>query len=165
MISSLIFIFLLILENLILPALIGPGAFSIVPLFLISMMIYAPNLKLKFFQIILLAFVSEIVSGVTLGSFIIPLAIALLVYIWLNRFLNISSGLQENNSIIGLLMSATVIASIFYLYSLMFILAQSSFSIAETLNESRLMFASSVLSVIGWSAALTVISKYVLKTK
>ena len=87
MILSLFFIFFLIFENLILPALTGPEPFLITPLFVLAMVVYSQDIKLRFIQGLIFLVVAELFSRAMLGSFGIPFAITIIIFVCLYSYL------------------------------------------------------------------------------
>lgn len=165
MILPLFFIFFLILENLFLPALIGPGTLLISPLFLSGLIIYGGNTRLKLAQVCILLLLWELYSGFRIGSFIIPFGITTGLYIWLNRFLNIDSVLKEGGWLAGLVGGALTMTIFVYFYSWLYLFLNSSYNIATSWHQWVLFVASSVLSTVSWSIGLVILYKYVLRPK
>lgn len=165
MILFLFLILFLVVENLVLPALIGPKIFFIVPLFISGIIVYSQNIKRKLIHAGLFLLVTEIFLGHNIGDLLLPFSVTALIYLWLNRFLSLESGLQENDSFGSIIGGSLVIATIFYVFSFFFILAESSYSITHTWAEWIILLPASSFSVLGWSLALTILFKYVLKTK
>lgn len=159
----LILIFLLFLENLLLPALIGAETFLIVPLFVFAMIVYGENIRTRLAQAILFLFIEEYFSGAAIGSFIIPFLLATGIYIWLNLFLDIGSGLRESNSVLSILGSIFTILSLVYLYSSLFIFFRSSYNILSAWEEFKILVGASILQLSGWAAAFLILFKYILK--
>ena len=165
MILLLILIFLLVLENLFLPALVGAETFLIVPLFTAAMIVYGENVRTRLAQALLFLFIEEYFSGAAIGSFAIPFLIAAGIYIWLNLFLNISSGLRESGSLISLLGGIFTLLLLVYLYSSLFIFLRSSYNISITWEELRILIKTSLLQLSGWAAVFLIVFKYILKNK
>lgn len=160
---SLIFIFLLVLENLLLPALIGAESFLIVPLFAISTIIYTENIKSRLIQALLFLLIEEYFSGIAIGGFIVPFMLTAGIYIWLNLFLNISSNLREEGSILNILVSVLILLLFLYVYSALFIFFRSSYDIFKTWEELKILVTTSVFQLSGWAIIFSVLFKYVIK--
>lgn len=165
MVLSLFFLFFLLLENLILPALIGPHMFSITVLFLIGLAVYSSSLKVRIVHIGILLLIAEIFTGNNIGNFLIPFGITVIIYLWLNRFFSISSGVQESNSFAGIIGGSIAIMAVFYLYSWFFILFGSSYNINSSLTEWRIFLAASIFSTLSWAVGFAILFKYVLRIK
>lgn len=161
----LILIFLLFLENLFLPALIGAETFLIVPLFTAAMIVYGENVRTRLIQALLFLFIEEYFSGAAIGSFIIPFLLAAGIYLWLNVFLNIGSGLRESNSLMSILGGVFTLLLIVYLYSSLFIFLRSSYNILITWEELMILVRTSLLQLSGWAAAFVILFKYILKNR
>lgn len=163
MILLLILIFLLFLENMFLPALIGAETFLIVPLFAVVMIVYGENVRIRLAQAILFLFIDEYFSGAAIGSFVIPYLLAAGIYIWLNLFLNIGSGLRESGSLLSILGGIFTILLLVYLYSSLFILLRSSYDILSAWEEFKILVTASILQLSGWAVAFLILFKYILK--
>ena len=159
------FVFFLLVENLFLPALIGPQEFLVTPLFLIALTAYGSNFKNKIFQALILLLLAEIFAGVDIGDYLVPFLAAVLVYFWLNKLLSINSSLRESYSLLGIVSSSLVILALLYLYSLFFIFLNSSYSISTTLSQWAGLLKTSSFAMFLWSLGLTFLFKYVLKQK
>lgn len=165
MIISLIFILLLLAENLFLPALIGPKTFLISPLFLVGLIIYGEHTKLRFFQVMAFLFAWEIFSGFNLGHFALPFGATVVIYLWLNHFLNISAGLKESNFTAGWIGGTITMSLFILLYSLFFIFLGSSYNISSTFNEFKTLVFNSIFQIIGWSASFVILFRYAIQPK
>lgn len=163
MILLLVLIFLLFLENMFLPALIGAETFLIVPLFAVAMVVYGENVKTRLAQALLFLFIEEYFSGAAIGSFVIPFLFAAGIYIWLNLFLNIGSGLRESSSLLSILGGIFAILLLVYLYSSLFVLLRSSYDILSVWGEFRILVGASILQLSGWAVAFLILFKYILK--
>lgn len=165
MISIFFFLFLLLIENLFLPALIGLRSFSIIPLFLTAYLLFGNNSKKRLIQLALFMLANEIFAGVAIGTFLIPFSAITLIYLWLNKYLNINAGLRESDSITTVLTGTVAMIIFFYAYSFLYIYLQSSYSLSESLNEFKTLFLTSILTISIWSVSFGLIFKYVFKTK
>lgn len=139
--------------------------FSITILFLIGLTTYSSSLKIRIIHISVLLLIAEIFTGNSIGNFLIPFGITILIYIWLNRFFSISSGIQESNSFAGIIGGALTITAVFYLYSWFFIFFGSSYDIGLSWSEWKVFVVASIFSTLGWSAGFAVLFKYALRIK
>lgn len=159
----LIFLFLLILENLLLPALMGPRLFIVSQIFILALIIYGGNWKTVIYKVIPLVLIMEFFSGINWGNITIPVLASAIIYMLLNRYINITTNLRENYSINGLIISILTLAIFSYIYSWFSILFNSSsFNISAALNYWKLFFSSSLLTVLGWSGGISLLFKYML---
>lgn len=159
----LILIFLLFLENLFLPALVGAETFLIVPLFAVAMIVYGENTKTRLAQALLFLFIEEYFSGTAIGSFVIPFLFAAGIYIWLNLFLDIGPGLRESGPLLGILGGIFTTLLLVYLYSSLFIFLRSSYNILLAWGEFKILVEASILQLSGWAIAFLILFKYILK--
>lgn len=165
MVVILLFVLFAALENLLLPALIGPRVFFIIPIFVLCILVYGDDTKAQLLKAGIFLFIAELISGARIGSSIIPFGITAVIYIWLNRFLDIRSGIKDSESSGGAILSSFIITLLVYLYSWFYIFIQSSYSIDLAWNEWRMMALGSLVQTLGWSAGLSVLFKYVLRNK
>lgn len=163
MIIIFFFLFLLLLENLLLPALIGPQPFLIIPTFIFSLIFYDRNTKLRLIQAFIFLVITETFSVSGFGSMIVPFMIVVLFYLWLNRFLEIKSGLQESRSLISLFGGAFFLTLVVLSYSYMFLFIQSSNNIMEAWQLTLILIKTSIYQIFGWALAFVVIFKYARK--
>lgn len=163
MITVFIFLFFLLLENLLLPALIGPGPFLITEVFILGLVIYGRRWQTFAFQAVPLIIIEEIFTGIGIGKFLGPLAVTSLIYFWLNQFINFTEYLRDSTS--NIMASAFILLTLGYLYSFLFVLFGNTHNIAASWNEWRIFFTASLWSMLGWSLAISALFKYVLKTK
>ena len=147
------------------PALIGPGMFLITPIFILGLIVYSQNWKVFIFQVIPFVLAAEFFSGMNVGKILVPMIITGLLYMWSNKFLNLTERFKENITLPGIISSALFLAMLGYVYSWFFIYLNTSYNIGLAWGEWRLFFIGSLISMLGWSLALSVIFKYVLKTK
>ena len=159
------FIFFLFLENLFLPALIGPQEFTITPLFLIAAIAYGSDLKKSLIKALIFLLIAEIFVGVDNGAYLIPFLVVALIYFGLNKLLSINSNLRESNSLPGILFSSLTILLFLYMYSLFMIFFNSSYDIPATFSQWFELLKTSVFAMFLWSVGLTILFKYVLKQK
>ena len=165
MLLPIIFIFFLLLENLLLPALIGPQEFLITPLFLLGMVAYGSDMKKRFIMASIFMLTAELFSKSEIGSFVLPFIVTVLIYIWLNRHLSMSSNLQENYSFSGVIIGSLLMILFLYLYSLFFIFFSSAYDLSVTVKEWQILLRSSFFPMSLWSLGLTFLFKYVLRSR
>ena len=165
MILFLFFIFFLLLENLFLPALVGPQNFLISPLFLAGLIIYAKNIKIKFIQAAIFLLFWEVFSGFRIGSLVIPFVITAGLYIWINNFLEISSGLRESDTFLAFVGGVVTMVTFVYINSWFFLFFNSSYDAMTALNELITLLTNSIFQTMGWSAGFVVLFKYALRPK
>ena len=166
MVLFLFFIFFLIFENLILPALLGPGPFLITPLFIMAMVIYSQDTKLKFIQAVIFLLIGELFARTMLGSSSIPMAVTIVIFIWLNHFLNIGSGLQESTSITSLLGGTIVLTIFICIYSYMSIFFQTSYSLNSAWEGLVIFIKTSITPTLLWAIVFIILFKYgLIKSK
>lgn len=158
-----LFIFFLLIENLFLPALIGPQTFLISPLFLAGLVIYGKNFKTGFIQACIFLLVWEIFSGFQVGSFIMPFVITAGLYIWLNHFLGISSGLKEGSIGAGLAGGALSMTVFVYAYSWLFLFFNSAYDLVTATQELKILAMNSLLATVAWSVFFVILFKYARK--
>lgn len=163
MIIYLLFIFLLLLENIFLPALTGLGFFLITPLFVISVFMYSRGWKPLIFKAVPFILIEEIFTGIGFGEFLLPMFVTWLIYFWLNRFINIGDQFRENISFAGIAVSLVLLAVFGNIYSWLFIFINNNYNFYLSSIQFKLFFTSSFLSVLGWSAAVSILFKYALK--
>src|SRR3989338_315967 len=155
MVLFLIFILFLLLENLLLPALLGPKDFLIVPLFLMALLTHGKNYKKSLILALGCLLIAEIFSGIDSGSYLIPFSITAVLFIWLNRFLDMSSGLRENHSFSCLVLGGLTISFFIAIYSWIFIFLNSSYSLVSSWSDWWLFIKTSSTEILAWSFALT----------
>lgn len=160
-----LFCLFLLLENLLLPALLGPKPFLIILTFVFTIFIYSENVKLKFAQAIIFLGINEIFSYSEFGSMILPFTIVALLYFGLNHYLNIKSSLQESSFFTGLFGGAVFLTLLAFLYSYVFLFFQLSNNILEAWQSALVFIKTSFYQTFGWALVLVVIFKYVFKTK
>lgn len=165
MILFFFFILFLALENLLLPALIGPKTFLISPLFLAGLIIYGKNFKTALVQACIFLLVWEFYSGVQIGSFIIPFAITAVLYIWLNHFIDIRSGLSEGHIVPSLLGGMITLTLFIYLYSWLFIFYNSPRDIVAVTQQLAILAKNSYLMTLSWSVFFVILFRYVIRPK
>ncbi len=166
MLLLLVFIFFLILENLFLPALIGPGPFLATQIFILAVIVYSKSWKELAVTALLFILIKEFVSGNGVGSLMVPFFITAGLYLIINRFLNIRDNLAENNSLSGLIVSTLVLVSFNFIYAWFYILYHAaSYNVGSAWNYWVSLPMMSLFSTLGWSVGISILFKYVLKTK
>jgi hypothetical protein len=163
MILTLLFVFFLVLESLILPALIGAQPFLITLLFIIALLVYSQNSKVSLLQAFIFLLASEIFLALRLDSLIVPFAITAIIYLWINRFLEIGTGLRESSSLIGILGGIIVLSVLVSIYSYIFLFFESSFSFIDAWNNYLFFVRLSVFQTLVWALFFVVLFKYLLK--
>ena len=165
MVLFLFFIFFVVLESLFLPALIGPKAFLVIPLFALATIIYSRRITLRLVQVVTFLFFTEIFSGARVGSFMIPFIITAVFYVWINKFLDVTTNLNETNTLSSILVGILALNLLVYLYSFFFILNQLSYSVVSVWAGFKILIQTSFFETLGWSVVLVMLFKYVIKTK
>ena|SRR3989338_4952977 len=161
-----IFIFCLFLENLLLPAFIGPKQFFITPLFLIGLLVYGNGWRTLLYQVIPLAFTAEFFVGENFGRLIIPLGLTGVIYVMIDKFVNLSQNRGHNNKIFsGLILSILMITWFGFICVGLFIFFNTSYNFNIGWYEFTIFLKSSSLSLVSWSIIISTLFKYVLKTK
>src|SRR3989344_418930 len=161
-----LFIFFLFLDDLLLPALLGPGSFMATKIFILSVIAYSKNWKNLALWALSLVLIKEFISGSGTGTLLLPFLMTSIFYLLLNKFLNIRDNLLENSSFSGLLISTFTLVLFNFVYSWFFIFSYAgSYNIGLTWNYWTDFLISSLLSTIGWSVSISILFKYVLKTK
>lgn len=166
MLKFLVFILFLFLENIILPAVIGPSQFLITPVFILGLLVYGPDWKVLPYQVLPLALITEFLTRENLGSLVIPFAIVGVIFITINRFLNLSQSQElSKKGLSDLLIGASMLVIFSYIYSGLFIFFNTAYSLSTAWYEFGIFFKNSLLGLFGWSIVISMLFKYVLKTK
>ena len=166
MIKFLTFILLLFLENLILPALIGPRQFFITPVFILGLLVYGNGWRTLLYQILPLVLIVEFFTGENFGHLIIPLGLTGVIYIMINKFINLNQSLGSEKKLLSNLVPSILILIIFsYIHVGIFIFFNTSYNFNTSWHEFTIFFKSSLLSLVGWSIVTSVLFKYVFKKK
>lgn len=159
----LIFVFFLLLEDLLLPALIGPGPFLAVQTFILAVIIYSKGYKGFLFYALPLILVKEFISGISTGDLLIPFIITSLLYLLANRFFYLTDNLSEDYSFSGFMISSLVLILFNYVYAWFFILHNAAYyDISQTWNYWKGFWGSSLFSTLGWSVAISAIFKFII---
>lgn len=166
MVKFFIFISLLLLENLILPALIGPKQFFITPIFILSLLVYGGSWRTLVYQILPLVLIAELFVGENFGNLIIPFGLTGIIYVMINKFVNLSQDLEhEKNLLSNLILSIITLAVFSYIYAGLSIFFSNSYDFNTGWYEFKIFLKSSLLSLIGWSILISGLFQYVLKKK
>jgi len=174
MILFFIYIFFLILENLLLPAIAGPELFLITPIFILAIIANSLNFKKAMFELVILGLIGELFIGAQIGSSLVPLIITAFVYFTLDRFIEIRAGLDSIASFTVILGRSLVLLCLSYIYSWFFIFLSSSQGLdrftASSLYASWsiwsiLLGIGTILTIFAWACIFSVIFAYVLKAK
>ncbi len=162
---TLTFLFLLLLENMFLPALIGPKPILITPLFIIAILIYRKDWKIFILQAVPLVLLEEFFTGIGFGRILLPITFTWLLYVWTDKFINLNDDLKEDISPKGLLVASAVLALFVFFYSGLFIFSDNGYNVLKSFVQFELFFKNSLLSILGWSLAISILFKYVFKKK
>lgn len=166
MVRFFIFIFILLLENLILPAVIGPSQFFITIVFIFSLLMYGKGWRTLLYQIIPFVLITEFFTGENFGHLAIPFGITGVIYIMINKLVNLDQNLGQTKNFLADLITSTVILVMFsYIYAGLYILFNISYGLSASWYEFTIFFKSSLLSLAGWSILIPTLFKYVLKKK
>lgn len=157
MIIIFLFLLLLLLENLFLPALMGPKPFLIVPLFVLALVVYGQNTKLRLAQAVVFLIIAEMFSASGFGSMVLPFIIVVILYLWWNRFLNIRFSLQESSSFMGLLGGTLFLTLLAFIYSYVFLFFRSSNSVIEAWELVLILIKTSMYQNGGWALAFVIL--------
>lgn len=166
MVLFFIFLFFLLVNNLLLPALVGPKEFLVVPVFLMSVIVYSGSFKLVVVRGVVFSLTAELLSGMKFGDILVPFSCAVLIYLWISSFLEIKSGLTESSWPIIVLGSSLFLIFLTYIYSWGFIFNQSSYSLITTWSEWKLLFHGDIIiNTFLWAAAFSYLFHYVIQKK
>src|SRR3989338_1622837 len=165
MIVTFLFFLFLLLENLLLPALVGPRSFLIVPLFVFAIVVYGNNTKLRLTQAIVFLIITEMFSASGFGDMILPFLIVIALYWWTNSFLDIKLTLRESGVLASFLGGAFFLSLLAFLFSYAFLFLQLSYSFLEAWQMVIILIKTSVYQIGGWALAFVIIFKYVVFQK
>jgi hypothetical protein len=166
MIKFFTFIFLLLLENLILPAFIGPRQFFVTPIFIFGLLVYGNGWRTLLYQILPLILIAEFFTGENFGHLIIPLGLTGAIYLVINKFLNFGQNLRhERKFLSNFIPSVLILVTFNCIYAGLFIFLNTSYQLTNSWYEFTIFFKNSLFSLVGWSALISLLFKYVLKTK
>ena len=141
MVKFFIFIFFLILESLILPAIIGPRQFFITTVFLLGLLVYGGGWRTLLYQIIPFALIIEFFAGESFGHLIIPFGLTGTVYLVLDKFINLSQNLkQEAKSFLSLMPGILILIAFNYIYAGLFIFVNTSYQLTSSWQEFIIFF-------------------------
>ncbi|MDP3793049.1 MAG: hypothetical protein Q8Q89_04975 [bacterium] len=155
------FLLCILLENLLLPALMGPKPVLITPLFVFALVIYDYNIKLRLVQAVIFLTITEFFSASGFGSMVLPFIIVIGLYLWVNRFLDIRTSLRESNSFLGLFGGAFFLALLVFIYSYVFLFLELSNNIIEVWKLSLILIKTSIYQIWGWAWVFVVLFRYV----
>ena len=139
MIILIIFILTVFLGGLVLPALLGPLEFLIIPVFLLAIIIFDKDFKAGLIKGIFFGFLVEIFFGFRLGSITSSLLLVAMLYYWLERSTNIGSLFKKPIDKLSILGQSSFLAMFTYLYSFIFILNQTSYDIVLAWQRFNLL--------------------------
>ena len=165
MIVTFLFLLFLLLENLLLPALLGPKSFLIIPLFVFAVVVYGNNIKLNIVQAIIFLLITETFSGSGFGDIVLPFLVVVALYLWLNRFLDINSTLKESGIWTSLFSGTLSLTLLALFFSYVFLFFQLSYNFLEAWQMAIVLMKTSISQIIGWALAFVIIFKYVLQAK
>ncbi len=166
MVIFFIFILFLFLENLILPAIIGPSQLLVTTIFISGLLIYSNGWRILLYQVIPLVLITEFFIGENFGHLLIPFCLTGVIYIMMNKLINLSYNLEQGGKFLSDLILAILTLVIFNcVYAGLFIFFDTSYSLNTSWHEFIIFLKSSILSLVGWSALISVLFKYVLKKK
>jgi len=182
MILFFLYIFFLVLENLLLPAIAGPGLFLITPVFLLAVIIHTSNFKKAIVQLITFGLVGELFMGSRVGSSLMPLVTTAFVYFIINHFIEMKAGLDGVASSKVILGRSFILTGLSYIYFWFFIFFNSfrEFSSFDELGLGNFamndiytswdiwnIFLSlgSIVIIFIWSCIFSIILGHVFKTK
>lgn len=161
MIPFLFFILFLVLENLFLPALIGPRPFLITPIFILALLIYRKNIKLWSFQAIVFSFVSSFFVGTDIQKIIIPLGLTAAFYLLLIKFLNFNEEMKNDITPSAFFWSVALLTMLSVFYSGIAILIDNYHNMAAGWEAFKTFLAGSIMTVAGWSLMLSIAFKFI----
>lgn len=166
MIRFFIFIFILFLENLILPASIGSGQLLITALFIAGLLVYNNSWRILLSQVIPLILIIEFFAGENFGHLLIPFGLTGVIYIMMNRFINLGQNLKsEGRSLSNFILGTLTLVVFNCVYAGLFIFFNTSYSLSTAWYEFTIFLKSSLLSLIGWSTLISALFQYALKKK
>lgn len=161
-----IFILILFLENLILPASIGSGQLLITTIFIACLLIYNNSWRILLYQVVPFILITEFFTGENFGHLLIPFVLTGIAYIMMNKFINLSQNLNSKDQFLSNSILGTLTLVMFNgVYAGLFIFFDTSYSLSTSWHEFTIFLKSSLLSLIGWSILISVLFHYVLKKK
>lgn len=157
-----IFLITLTLSNLILPALLGPKELLIIPILLLAIVIFDKDFKIGLIKGLSFGLLVEIFSGNSIGNIILPLLLTIIIYYQLERFTKIRSLLSEQINTLNIVWSSIFLSGLTYLYSLFFILNQSSYNILLSWQRWNLLLSLFIiLNTFFFAILFSLILKYI----
>lgn len=107
----------------------------------------------------------EFFTGIGFGRILLPITFTWLLYVWTDKFINLNDDLKEDISPKGLLVASAVLALFVFFYSGLFIFSDNGYNVLKSFVQFELFFKNSLLSILGWSLAISILFKYVFKKK
>jgi len=157
-----IFLTTLVLSNLILPAIFGPKELLIIPTLLLATVVFDKDFKAGLVKGLSFGLLVEIFSGNSMGSIILPLLLTAIIYYQLERFTEIGSLLSEQINTLNIMWSSIFLSGLTYLYSLFFILNQSSYNILLSWQRWNLLLSPFIiLNTFFFTILFSLILKYI----
>ena len=95
MVRFFIFILILFLENIILPASIGPSQLLVTTVFIFGLLVYGNGWRTLLYQVIPFVLITEFFTGESFGHLIIPFGLAGIIYIMMNKFIDLNQDLKR----------------------------------------------------------------------
>ena len=166
MVRFFIFILILFLENLILPASIGPSQLLVTTVFIFGLLVYGNGWRTLLYQVIPFVLITEFFTGENFGHLIIPFGLTGIIYIMMNKFIDLNQDLKRGDRSLSNLIPCILILVVFsYIYAGLFIFFNTSYNLNTSWHEFTIFFKSSSWSLVGWSVLISVLLKYVPKKK
>jgi hypothetical protein len=156
-----LFILFLLAENLLLPALIGPGQFFITPIFIIALLTHAKSLRSWIIQAIILIILEIIFTGINAENIVAPLIITAALYLIMNRYINFNEQFRDDFSFRSIILSTVILTLLTVIYSALSILLHNSFGLSESWPDLKMFFVGSIFSVAGWSLGISILFKFI----
>lgn len=164
MIIFFIFILFLLIENFVISALTGVHTLMLTQVFLVSLVIFNRSRYSIFLYVLILGFIGEMMLGLSIGDIIIPVALVAIIYILINRFIELDYIINENKSVHGLMMATLVLIILAYIYLGFFIFWQSGFSPNNFWSEIQPFFNLGIIfNMAATSFVVSLIWKYVIQ--
>ena len=160
-----LFLIFFVLENMIIPAITGPGYSLIISTFIISVFMYKRGWKPLAYMVLPFILAEEFFTGASFGKILYPMAITWLIYYLSDRSINMREQLSEDTSIRGFIIGSAFLCVFVLLYSLIFIFIHGGYDVNLGFTQSKEFLKNSPLSLAGWSIAISFIFKYVIQAK
>lgn len=155
----LIFPAFLLLDNLLLPAAIGPGSFLITPIFILELIRNFDFRKYSLGSIFILVLIAATISGNKIYQFVGALTFIFLICLVLNKFLNLRESARDDFFLPSVAKGILILFILGLIYSFFFNLLDNSFNLVLSLNEWKMFFATAWLSLVVWCAVITFLFK------